>query len=344
MPALLEALHKTVEGQNLTADEARVALEEVLDGGGTATLVAALLVALRMKGEAVDEVVGFARALRDRAERVHCGPDPRPLVDTCGTGGDGSQTFNISTASAFVVAGAGARVAKHGNRSISSCCGSADVLEELGANLTLSPAAVARSVNEVGIGFLFAPSLHPAMRYVQPIRSELKMRTIFNLLGPLANPAGAEAQVVGVFEGRLVPLVAEALARLGVKRGLVVHGSDGLDEITITGLTLTALVDDGRVTQGTLRPQDFAIEPASLQKLAGGDRRRNAEIVRNVFAGQKGPCRDIVLVNAAAAIRTAGLAENLTLAMTLARDSIVSGTAMKTLTRFIDFTQSSKSA
>ncbi|MBI3694485.1 MAG: anthranilate phosphoribosyltransferase, partial [Acidobacteria bacterium] len=332
-------LHKAVAGEHLTAEEASAALEEILGGVTPAPLVSALLVALRMKGEAVDEVVGFAQALRRHAIRVECGPDPRPLVDTCGTGGDGAQTFNISTASAFVVAGAGARVAKHGNRSISSRCGSADVLEELGARLELPPERVARCVQEVGIGFLFAPALHPAMRHVQPIRAELKMRTIFNLLGPLANPAGAEVQVVGVSEERLVKLVAEALARLGTKRAMVVHGSDGLDEITTTGPTLAAEVAEGRVTERTLEPGAFGIARATAAELAGGDRRENAAIVSAVLSGENGPRRDIVVFNAGAALCAAGLAHDLVEGILLARKSVDSGRAMEALDRFVRFTR-----
>ncbi|HYM12126.1 MAG TPA: anthranilate phosphoribosyltransferase [Bryobacterales bacterium] len=339
MSAVLEALHKAVARENLSAAEAYAALEEILGGGASESAVAGLLTALRMKGETVDEVVGFARALRDHATRVECGDDPRPLVDTCGTGGDGAQTFNISTASAFVVAGAGARVAKHGNRSISSACGSADVLEELGARLALEPARIARCVDEVGIGFLYAPALQPAMRHVQPIRAALKMRTVFNLLGPLANPAGAQVQVVGVYHAGLVKLVAEALAKLGIRRGLVVHGSDGLDEISTTGATLAAEVGQGRMREHTLGPEDFGVVPAAREKLAGSDRIENASIVRGVLGGEKGPRRDIVLVNAAAALKTAGLAADWGAGMALARESIDSGRALETLTRFIRFTQ-----
>lgn len=338
MSAILDALHKAVAREDLTAEQARAALLEILEGSPAESLLAALLVALRMKGETVEEVVGFARALRDCAVGVECGPDPRPLVDTCGTGGDGARTFNISTASAFVAAGAGARVAKHGNRSISSRCGSADVLEELGAQLSLPPPRIAQCVREVGIGFLFAPALHPAMRHVQPVRAQLKVRTIFNLLGPLANPAGAQAQVVGVFDPRLAPLVAEALARLGIERGMVVHGSNGLDEITTTGPTQAVEIHQDRITQRVLHPEDFRVEPTELEKLAGGDRQENAAIVRAVLTGEKGPRRDIVLVNAAAALLTAGLASDLLAAMDLARASIDSGRALEKLTRFIQFT------
>ncbi len=340
MSAVLHALHKAVARENLSAEEALAALEEILAGEASAPQVAALMVALCMKGEAAEEVVGFARALRNRATRVVCIDDPRPLVDTCGTGGDGARTFNISTASAFVVAGAGARVAKHGNRSLSSCCGSADVLEELGAKLSLAPEHIAQCVQEVGIGFMFAPAMHPAMRHVQPIRAELKIRTVFNLLGPLANPAGADVQVVGVYDARLVRLLGEALALLGLKRGLVVHGSDGLDEITTTGPTLAAEIAEGAVRERTLHPEDFGIGRATSAELTGGDRRENAAIVRAILEGESGPRRDIVLVNAAAAIVAAGLAPDFKSGMDQARDSVDSGRAFQKLTQFIQFTQS----
>ena len=339
MPAVLDALHKAVTRENLSSEQASAALDEILDGGAPASLVSALLVALRMKGEAVEEVVGFARALRRRALRVECGEDPRPLIDTCGTGGDSAGTFNISTAAAFVVAGAGARVAKHGNRSISSHCGSADVLEELGAKLDPAPAEVARAVNEIGIGFLFAPAFHPAMRQVQPVRTELKMRTIFNLLGPLANPAGAPVQVVGVFDERVVDLVAAALAQLGMRRGMVVHGGDGLDEVTTTGPTTVAEIAGGKVSRRTWFPEDFGVERSTGEQLAGGDRHQNAAIVRAVLGGEKGPPRDIVLVNAAAALIAADLAPDPAAAMRLAGESIDSGQALEKLTRFIEFSR-----
>jgi len=340
MPAVLEALHRAAGRQDLTAQQAHAALEEILAGSASAAQIAALLAALRVKGETVEEVAGFARALRSRGHPVPCRPDPRPLVDTCGTGGDGAHTFNISTAAAFVAAGAGARVAKHGNRSISSRCGSADVVEELGARLELPPARIAECIDQVGIGFLFAPSLHPAMRHVQPIRAELKMRTIFNLLGPLANPAGAQAQLVGVFEPRLVPLLANALALLGLPRGLVVHGSDGLDEITNTGPTLTAEIDHGRVAERTLSPAEFGLQTVTLDSLKGADRAENAAILRAILDGGAGPRRDIVLANAAAVLVVAGLAPDFTAGMTLARASIDSGRAMQKLQELIRFTTS----
>jgi anthranilate phosphoribosyltransferase len=234
-----------------------------------------------------------------------------------------------------VIAGAGGRVAKHGNRSVSSRCGSADVLEELGVRIELAPAEVAHCIQAVGIGFLFAPAFHPAMRHVQPIRAELKMRTIFNVLGPLANPASAEVQIMGVFEPRLVTLAAEALARLGLERGLVVHGSDGLDEITTTGATAAARIGHGRVTELTLTPEDFGIGRASPDQLRGGDRQQNAALVRAVLAGEPGPCLEIVLVNAAAALVVAGLAPDWSAGVNLARESIHSGRAQEKLRQLI---------
>jgi len=235
--SLLPYLDRIVRRENLTEDEARAAMSIVLAGEATTPQIAAFLIALRMKGETAAEVVGFARALRAAACAVQAGPGPGPLLDTCGTGGDNASTFNISTIAAFVVAGAGVRVAKHGNRSISSRCGSADLLEALGVDITLTAEESGRAIRDTGIGFLFAPALHPAMRHAQPARLELKMRTVFNLLGPLANPAGASVQLVGAPSAAAAEIIAEALARLGLERGFVVHGSDGLDEITTTGPT-----------------------------------------------------------------------------------------------------------
>ncbi|MEX2303133.1 MAG: anthranilate phosphoribosyltransferase [Bryobacterales bacterium] len=339
MGAVLEALHKVTRREDLSEPEASAVLGEILRGEATPVLISGLLVALRMKGETVDEIVGFARAMRAAAAKVEWnGMDPAMLVDTCGTGGDGLHSFNISTASAFVVAGAGAAVAKHGNRSISSRCGSADVLEALGARVTLQPDQVARSIETVGIGFLFAPLIHPAMKHAQPARAELKMRTVFNLLGPLTNPAGAGAQVVGVFDRELVPLIAGALARLGVRRAFVVHGDDGLDEITTTGPTTAREVACGKVIEHRLQPQDFGIEPAQPGDLSGGDAEACALILRSVLEGEKGPRRDIVVVNAAAALVAAGRAAEFREGALQAAEAIDSGRAKDKLEQFIRFT------
>lgn len=333
--------------ESLTREEARAVMTEVFSGGATDAQIAALLVALHMKGETVGEIVGFAEAMRSAAEPLplrqksglsvsSTGQDL--LVDTCGTGGDARGTFNISTASAFVVAGAGVRVAKHGNRSLSSKCGSADVMEALGVKINLPPAALARCLEEVGIVFLFAPAMHSAMKYVQPARRELRLRTIFNLLGPLTNPARASAQVVGVYSLDLVEKLAEALSMLGVHRALVVHGLDGLDEITITGPTRIAEVREGNVRTYEVTPEEFGIKRATLEELSGGDAAANAAIIRDILAGKKSPRRDVVLLNAAAAIVAAGKTENLGDALPFAARSIDSGAAAEKLDALVRFT------
>ncbi len=333
--SLLPFLHRVVEREHLSAAEAEQAMTVILDGGASPTQIGAFLVALRMKGETAQEVFGFARAMRDRAVRVPLEPGDEPLLDTCGTGGDGRGTFNISTTAAFVVAGAGVRVAKHGNRSISSRCGSADVLEALGVEIAQSAEQMARAVREAGIGFLFAPPLHPAMRFAQPARQELKLRTVFNLLGPLTNPAGARRQLVGTHSVRAAGLVAEALARLGCEHAFVVHGADGLDEITTTAETLALEVCAGRVFERRLTPEQFGVRRASIEELRGGDREENAAIARRILSGEPGPHRDIVLVNAAAALVAAGKAPDFAGAMALAARSIDSGAALSRLDRLI---------
>lgn len=333
-----EALHKVVRRENLSEDEAMSVMGEILAGESSPALIGSLLTALAMKGETVDEIVGFARAMRAAATRIPCKTPGAALVDTCGTGGDGSQTFNISTVSAFVVAGAGVAVAKHGNRSISSRCGSADVLEAAGVNVALTPERMAQSIDEVGIGFLFAPTIHTAMKHAGPVRAELKMRTVFNLLGPLTNPAGAAAQVIGVFDGERVPQIAEALARLGVSRAFVVHGHDGLDEITTTGPTRIAEVRDGEVTEREVSPEEFGVPRASKEELAGGERDENAAILKGILSSETGAKRDIVLVNAAAALVVAGKAAGFADAAQVAAESIDSGKAREKLEALVRFT------
>jgi anthranilate phosphoribosyltransferase len=283
-----------------------------------------------MKGETAAELAGFARAMRERMIFVDAHPD---VVDTCGTGGDSSGTFNISTVAALVMAGAGARVAKHGNRSLSSRTGSADVLEALGVRISMTAEESARSVREIGIGFLFAPHLHPAMKHAQPVRRELKMRTVFNLLGPLTNPARAQRQLIGAPSPHAADLMAEALAQLGTAGAFVVHGQDGLDEISTTGPTDVWRVSTGLVAKLLWTPADFGVKPASLHALAGGDPPRNAEITREILAGQKGPARDVVLVNAAAGLLAAGLVKNLSAGMAEASRSIDTGAAADKLER-----------
>lgn len=340
MSAVLEALHTAVGGVDLSEQEATAALEQILSGEADAAVVAGLLTALRVKGETVDEIVGFARSMRAHAAPVVCSQvKPEQMVDTCGTGGDGADTFNISTVSVFVVAGAGVPVAKHGNRSISSRCGSADVLEAAGAMIQLTPEQAAAAIDETGVGFLFAPLIHPAMKYVQPIRRALKMRTIFNLLGPLTNPAGAGSQVVGVFGAELVRPVAEALSRLGVKRAFVVHGEDGLDEISTTAPTKIAEVRGTEISERTVTASDdFGLPQADASELAGGDRDECALILQRVLEGQHGARRDIVLANAAAALVAAGRVDDFRAGVAVATESIDSGAARDKLQQFVDFT------
>lgn len=333
--------------QSLSRDEARSVMAEILAGECSDAQIAALLVALHMKGETVEEIVGFAEAIRAAATplQIHqnstvdvSGTERDALVDTCGTGGDASGTFNISTATALVVAGAGVRVAKHGNRSVTSKCGSADVMEALGVNINLPPATLADCLEQVGIAFLFAPAMHSAMKYVQPARRELRLRTVFNLLGPLTNPARASAQVVGVYSAELVEKLAEALSMLGLRRALVVHGHDGLDEITITGPTRVAEVRDGNVHSYEVTPQEFGLQPAPIEAISGGDAEANAAIIREILRGRKSAKRDVVLLNAAAAIVAAGKADHLAEALPLAAQSIDSGAAAAKLEALVRFT------
>ena len=334
--SLLPYLERVAQRQDLPADDAMAAMNTILSGEATSAQMAGFLVALRMKGETVDELVGFARAMRQKAARVDAALDGKTLLDTCGTGG-GDGTFNISTIAAFVVAGAGVHVAKHGNRSYSTPCGSADLLEMLGIDIAFSPEEAARAIREIGIGFLFAPHVHSAMKHAAPVRAELKMRTALNLLGPLTNPAGADAQLAGAPSEKAAELIAGALAILGLRRGFVVHGSDGLDEITTTGSTLAFEIRDGKVERRTLEPADFAVHVARPEDLRGGDKAHNCQIARAVLDGAHGPHRDIVLVNASAALVAAGLVETFLEGMAIATVSIDSGAArgkVEALARF----------
>jgi anthranilate phosphoribosyltransferase len=336
--SLLPYLEPVAEKHNLTAEHAREAMLVILGGECSQPQLAAFVIAMRMKGETVDELVGFARAMREMAVPVEHGIVGQTLLDTCGTGGDGAGTFNISTIAAFVVAGAGVHVAKHGNRSISNRGGgSADLLESMGIDIALPPAESARAIREVGIGFLFAPHVHTAMKHANPVRTDLKMRTFFNLLGPLTNPAGASAQLAGVPSERAGELISGALAALGLQRGFVVHGSDGLDEITTTGPTLVFEVRDGNVKRRTLEPEDFAIHRATADDLKGGDKQRNLTIATEVLAGERGPQRDIVLVNAAAALVAAGKVDTFLEGMAIGTVSIDSGAARRKVAELAEF-------
>jgi anthranilate phosphoribosyltransferase len=299
----------------------------MLSGEMTTDEIADVLRFLQRKGETISELVGFATAIRDVSNGVSIEQSEEPLLDTCGTGGDETNTFNISTATAFVVAGAGVRVAKHGNRKISSNCGSADVLEALGVTVDISAEQVAECIRKAGIGFLYAPLLHPAVRYSQEARVLLKSRTAFNMLGPLTNPVRARVQLIGAFSVRAAEMLAHAAARLGIERAFVVHGDDGLDEITTTGRTTVFQVEEGRVQKGLWSPGDFGTEQSSVEDLQGGDPATNAAIIRDIFSGEHGPKRDVVVANAAAALLLASRAPDLKSAVALANESIDSGAA-----------------
>jgi anthranilate phosphoribosyltransferase len=337
--AFLDHLHKVLDRESLSAFEAMEAMEDILRGQATSAQIAAFLAALRVKGETADELLGLAQAMREHAVRIEHGIKDRPVLDTCGTGGDHRGTFNISTAVAFVAAACGVAVAKHGNRSMTSKSGSADVLEALGAKLLTDPAQIARSIRETGIGFLFAPALHPAMKYAQPARAELKTRTVMNLLGPLTNPAGATAQLAGAPSLRAAELMAVALASLGLEHGFVVHGEDGLDEISTTAPTHLMGIVHGAIEHEIVTPEQFGVARARLEDLQGGSAEDNARIILAVLDGEKGPRRDIVLVNAAAALTAAGAARSFEEGMVKAAEAIDSGAARGKLREFIEFTQ-----
>ena len=331
-----EAIQKLVEGQNLTEQEATAVMNEIMTGEAAPTQVACFLTALRMKGETVEEITGFAKVMREKAVRISCGR--KMLVDTCGTGGDLIKTFNISTAAAFVVAGAGVAVAKHGNRSVTSKSGSADVLEALGINLKAEQQQAGQCIDEIGIGFLFAPAFHPAMKYALPIRKEIGIRTVFNILGPLTNPAGAQAQVLGVYHPDLTELMAGVLGNLGSRRAFVVHGMGGLDEISTFGETKISELKDGKVSTYQMTPDQFGIPEADIKDLAGGTAEENADILKAIFDGQPGPQRDIVLLNAAAALVAAGKAADFSEGIAMGAQSIDQGQALAKLEQLRDHT------
>jgi len=333
-----EALAKIVSGSDLTMAEARAVMEEIMQGQATQAQIGAFLTALRMKGETADEIAGCAQAMRENAIEVK--PKQKVLVDTCGTGGDNSGTFNISTTVAFVAAGAGLAVAKHGNRSVSSRCGSADLLQTLGVNLELSAEQVARCIDEIGIGFLFAPMLHPAMKHALGPRQELGLRTIFNILGPLSNPAGAKRQLLGVYQSDLTELMAEVLRSLGSEHAFVVHGADGLDELSTTGPNKVSRLYDNRIETYTLDPQELNLPRASLSGLAGGTAEENAAATKALLQGERGPKRDVVLLNAAAVLVAGGKTRDLGEGLALAAEAIDSGNALNKMVQLIEFSRS----
>jgi anthranilate phosphoribosyltransferase len=343
------AISKVVLQQDLVEAEMIEVMNQIMGGEATQAQVGAFITALRMKGEAIDEITGAARVMRDHATPIRVGKaldidreeinlDRETILDTCGTGGSGTKSFNISTTVAFVVSACGVKVAKHGNRSISSACGSADVLEALGVNLNLTPEQVESCINVVGVGFLFAPALHGAMKHTIGPRREIGIRTIFNILGPLTNPAGADRQILGVYDEKLVEVLAKVLVKLGCQRGFVVHGKDGMDEITLTGPTRVAEINEGQVTLSTIEPEDFGLRRCLLSDLQGGDAEENAAIIRDVLAGSEGPKRDVVLLNAAYALGAAGIAESVAAGLQKARNMIDDGLAKAKLEGLVNLT------
>ena len=346
-----EAIGLLVEGRDLSEQMMIEVMTMVMGGEATAAQIGAFMTALRMKGETIAEIVGAARVMRDHAtpievhatldiDRDDINLDRETILDTCGTGGSGTRSFNISTTVALVVAACGVKVAKHGNRSVSSACGSADVLEHLGVNLDVSPPLVAQCIEQIGVGFLFAPALHGAMKHAIGPRREIGIRTIFNILGPLTNPAKANRQVLGVYRADLVEKLADVLFSLGCRKGFVVHGSDGMDEITLTGATTIAAIDSTGVSVSTITPEQFGLASCDLEDLQGGDAVRNAEIIRAILAGAAGPQRDIVLLNSAYALVAAGLVETVPDGITMAARAIDGGGAAKILAELVRMTNS----
>lgn len=344
MSVITEALKLIVEKKDLSASMMQQVMEEIMDGKATHAQIGAFLTGLRMKGETVEEITGAAVVMREKAKRIS--PNLKTgefLVDIVGTGGDQSGTFNVSTTSAFVAAGAGLKVAKHGNRSVSSRSGSADLLEELGVNLLVDPSVVEKCIEEIGLGFLFAPTLHPAMKNVIGPRREMGIRTVFNVLGPLTNPAGAQVELMGVFAPSLCEKMARVLGRLGAKRAWVVHGHGGMDELSISGPSLVAHWNGQDVETFEVTPKDFDLNEAPLQEIMGGDPKENAQITLSILNGEKGPKRDMVVMNAGAAIYMAGVASDLKEASLKAQESIDSGKAKQVLERLVEMTKAEAS-
>ena len=340
---LKQAIQKVVEGLNLSEEEMEAAMDVIMSGQATPAQIGSFITALRLKGETVEEITAAARVMRQKATRIQIDNAPisidrdeinldlETIVDTCGTGGDATNTFNVSTTTAFVVAGCGLRVAKHGNRSVSSLCGSADVIEKLGVNLDVPPAVVEKCLNEVGIGFLYAPALHGAMKYAIGPRREIGIRTIFNILGPLTNPAGANVQVLGVYNKELTPVLAEVLGKLGSRSAFVVYGEGSFDEISITGKTQVSELKDGQVSTYTIEPEDFGLPHANEHDILGGNAQQNADIVLSVLKGEPGARRNMVLLNASAALVAAGQAADFRDGIAQAAEAIDAGRAMEKL-------------
>jgi len=332
-----EILEKIIERKHLSEEEAYNLMTKVMEGEFTQNQISAIIASLRCKGETADEITGFAKAMRDKCERIY--PNVNDFIDTCGTGGDGSNTFNISTAAAIIASSCGVAVAKHGNRSVSSKCGSADVLEALGVDITLEPFQVKECIEKTGIGFMFAPLFHKSMRNAAQPRKELGIRTIFNFLGPLTNPANAPFQLLGIFSPCYLDLFAEVLAKLGIKRAMIVSGDCGMDEIATTGITFVAEVCEGRINRYQIHPSDFGIKVADIRMIKGGDASYNAEVIRGVFEGKRGPYFDIAVLNAAAALYICGKCKDIREGILICTDSIDKGYALEKLNLFASYTQ-----
>ena len=331
-----ESIAAVVSGQSLTMEEASSVMREIMEGEATPAQLGAFLTALALKGETTQEIAGMARVMREMALRVEVDGE---LVDTVGTGGDGKNTFNISTATAFIAAGAGLKVAKHGNRAASGSCGSADVLEALGVQVELSPVAVAQCINEVGVGFMFAPAFHPAMRHAGPVRREIGIRTVFNILGPLTNPAGAQTQLLGVAFPELGEIMAEVLGLLGSHHAMIVHGAGGLDEISLSGDTSVWEVRGGQVEEWTLRVEDTGLPETPIEAIRGGSKEENAATMRRLFQGEQGPVRDMVLLNSAGVLMVGDKAETIRQGVEMSAGIIDSGAAIAKLDQMIEVTQ-----
>lgn len=332
-----EAINSVIAGESLSEEVARDTMAEIMEGRATQAQIACFLTALHLKGETAAEITGFARTMKAKVTPVTT--LRRGLVDTCGTGGDGANTFNISTACALVLAGAGLSVAKHGNRSVSSKCGSADVLEALGVAVNITAEEAGNCLDEIGIAFLFAPLLHGAMKYAAVPRREMGIRTVFNILGPLTNPAGAQNQVIGVYCAELAPVMAQVLANLGTKKSFVIHGCGGLDEISLAGEALVYEIQGSQVRRTALDPVDYGLARAPISSLAGGDAKINARIIHNILSGAPGPKRDVVVINSAVGLVAGGLAQDFTQGVRLAQDVIDTGSALKKLKQLSELTQ-----
>jgi anthranilate phosphoribosyltransferase len=334
---IIDAIAKIIEGFDLSKNEMVDVMSQILNGQASDAQISAFMTALRLKGETVEEIAGAAQVMRDKATKINAKTEN--IVDTCGTGGDGTKTFNISTTAAFITAGAGVTVAKHGNRSVSSQSGSADVLKALGVNIDVEERMVEQCLNEIGIGFLFAPKLHGAMKYAIGPRREIRIRTIFNILGPLSNPAGAKNQVIGVYDPKLTGVLANVLKDMGSKHVMVVHGKDGMDEITLTTTTSISELKNNVIKEYYFNPRDYGLDLCKPADLLGGDSEENAKITTSILLGVKGPQRNIALLNAAAAIMVGQKADNFPSALSLAEESIDSGEAYKKLEKLIKLTQ-----